>query len=74
MIKKIKTQEGNSFVEANRIVGCNVVNNLKKKGDAEPTKYWISVTYEGSNTNLLVGSFATETDAENVIINDLSTK
>lgn len=64
-MKKITTKEGIKFVNVENVKQITVIK-AEKTG-----KFYIAVSYKDAVDNLLIGSFETREEAENVIINDL---
>lgn len=64
-MKKITTKEGVKFVNVENAKQINVIKS-EKSG-----KFYIAIAYKDAVDNLLIGSFETKEEAENIIINDL---
>ena len=64
-MKKVTTKEGVKFVNVENAKQINVIKSAKSE------KFFIAIAYKDAVDNLLIGSFDTKEEAENVIINDL---
>lgn len=65
---KIKTENGIEFIEKNGILKAKPITSEKE--GKNKGKAFISIDY-GNNCQIVVGPFASELEAENIIINDL---